>query len=70
MKNGTLPWVTDSTYHVLVRQFKSKEWSKAVLTAADLGHYVGDGHIPLHLTTNYDGKEQGSRAFIVDMNPI
>ena len=56
MKNGTLPWVTDSTYHVLVQQFKSKDWTKAVLTAADLGHYVGDGHMPLHLTLNYDGK--------------
>ncbi len=56
MKNGTLPWVTDSTYHALVQQFKSKEWAKAVLTAADLGHYVGDGHMPLHLTLNYDGK--------------
>jgi len=56
LKNGTLPWVTDSTYHVLVQQFKSKEWTKAVLTAADLGHYVGDGHMPLHLTLNYDGK--------------
>src|SRR5665648_529402 len=54
LKNGTLPWVTDSTYHVLVQQFKSKEWTKAVLTAADLGHYVGDGHMPLHLTLNYD----------------
>ena len=56
MKNGTLPWVTDSTYHVLIQQFKSKEWGKAILTAADLGHYVGDGHMPLHLTLNYDGK--------------
>lgn len=56
MKNGTLPWVTDSTYRALVNQFKSKEWEKAVLTAADLGHYVGDGHMPLHLTLNYDGK--------------
>jgi len=56
MKNGTLPWVTDSTYHTLVKQFRSREWEKAVLTAADLGHYVGDGHMPLHLTLNYDGK--------------
>lgn len=59
MKNGTLPWVTDSTYKVLVLQFRSKEWAKAVLTAADLGHYVGDGHMPLHLTLNYDGKLTG-----------
>jgi len=58
-KNGTLPWVTDSVYHVLVNQFKSKEWSKVLLTASDLGHYVGDGHMPLHITTNYDGKFTG-----------
>jgi len=55
-KNGTLPWVTDSTYQILVNLFKAKDWSKAVLIAADLGHYVADGHMPLHLTTNYDGQ--------------
>ncbi|MCX6239579.1 MAG: hypothetical protein NTY07_18865 [Bacteroidia bacterium] len=59
MKNGTLPWVTDSTYRMLVKEFRSKEWAKAVLTAADLGHYVGDGFMPLHLTSNYDGKLTG-----------
>ena len=59
MKNGTLPWVTDSTYHVLIQQFKANDWVKVVLTAADLGHYVGDGHMPLHLTLNYDGKLTG-----------
>lgn len=55
-KNGTLPWVTDSVYLALVKQFKEKEWSKVLLTSADLGHYVGDGHMPLHLTLNYDGQ--------------
>jgi hypothetical protein len=59
MKLGTLPWVTDSVYHALVSQFRSKQWKKAVLTAADLGHYVGDGHMPLHLTVNYDGQLSG-----------
>lgn len=54
-KNGTLPWATDSTYHALVQNFKMKDWNRALLTAADLGHYVGDAHMPLHLTTNYDG---------------
>jgi len=60
-KNGTLPWVTDSTYHALVKQFKAKDWKKVVLTSADLGHYVGDGHMPLHLTTNYDGQLTGQK---------
>lgn len=56
MKNGTLPWVTDSVYHVLVNYFKANDWSKVVLTAADLGHYCADGHNPTHLTLNYDGQ--------------
>lgn len=56
MKNGTLPWVTDSTYHALVNNMRRGEWDQALLTAADLGHYVGDGHMPLHITANYDGQ--------------
>lgn len=56
MKNGTLPWVTDSTYHALVANFKAGDWNQAVLTAADLGHYVGDGFMPLHITANYNGQ--------------
>jgi len=56
VKNGRLPWATDSTYKALVQNFKKKEWKNAMLTTAYLGHYVGDGHMPLHLTNNYDGK--------------
>jgi hypothetical protein len=59
MKDGTLPWVTDSTYQVLVQYFKSGDWNHAVLTAADLGHYVGDGFMPLHITANYNGQLSG-----------
>ncbi|MDP4290721.1 MAG: hypothetical protein Q8908_06540 [Bacteroidota bacterium] len=55
-KNGSLPWTTDSTYHALVQNFRAKDWSRAMLTAAYMGHYIGDGHMPLHLTANYDGK--------------
>ena len=58
-KNGTLPWATDSTYHALVDQYRTRQWNKVILTAADLGHYVGDGYMPLHLTINYDGKNTG-----------
>ena len=56
IKNGTLPWVTDSTYQALVQNFKSKNWQQAEVTAADLGHYVGDGFMPLHITANYNGQ--------------
>jgi hypothetical protein len=59
MKEGTLPWVTDSTYKVLVQNFKTADWNQAVLTAADLGHYVGDGFMPLHIAANYNGQLSG-----------
>jgi len=59
MKEGTLPWVTDSTYRALVQNFKSGNWNQAVLTAADLGHYVGDGYMPLHIAANYNGQLSG-----------
>lgn len=54
--NGTLPWCTDSVYKALVADFARKDWDQAVLTAAFLGHYVADGHMPLHCTGNYDGQ--------------
>jgi hypothetical protein len=56
IKDGTLPWVTDSTYKALVQNFKAKNWEQAKITASDLGHYVGDGFMPLHISGNYNGQ--------------
>ncbi len=30
-----------------------------MLLAADLGHYIGDSHMPLHVTRNYNGQYSG-----------
>lgn len=57
--NGSLPWATVNMYDTLVVDFKKLRWHKAMLDASDLGHYVGDGHMPLHLTKNYDGDLTG-----------
>lgn len=53
---GTLPWSTQATYDSLKKAFIAHNWDKAKFFAADLGHYVGDGHMPLHITKNYDGQ--------------
>lgn len=60
--NGTLPWSIRITTDSLTAQFRRGAWSKAVLTASDLGHYVGDGHMPLHITENYDGQLTGQNG--------
>ena len=57
--NGTLPWATRIAYDSLKNCFKKRQWTKAMLFASDLGHYVADGHMPLHITSNYDGYATG-----------
>jgi len=56
MDMGILPWATTAAYDTLVRCFQRHDYNKAVLVAADLGHYIGDGHMPLHITKNYNGQ--------------
>jgi hypothetical protein len=53
---GTLPWAIQWTIDSLRAAFQQRNWHKAMLFSADLGHYVGDGHQPLHVTKNYNGQ--------------
>lgn len=57
--NGILPWATLNMYDSLKIAFQQRKWHKAMLYASDLGHYVADGHMPLHITANYDGNSTG-----------
>lgn len=55
-KQGTVPWTIQRTYYRLVNAFKTHD-TLAILTAsANLGHYIADAHVPLHLTQNYNGQ--------------
>ena len=36
--------------------FKSNDYDRILRTSADLGHYIGDAHVPLHTTRNYNGQ--------------
>ncbi len=61
-QQGILPWATKSTFDSLTSALQRKDWDRAKLIAADLGHYVADGHQPLHITRNYDGQFTGQRG--------
>ncbi len=56
---GILPWVIRITFDSLKSCFQRGDWNRSSLYAADLGHYVGDGHMPLHITNNYNGQITG-----------
>ena len=56
MDQGILPWAIIAAYDSLQSAFEKDDWDSAVLIAADLGHYIGDSHMPLHITRNYNGQ--------------
>jgi hypothetical protein len=55
-KQGLLPWATLDSYNNLIQAFKDKNKDKVLLYTSDLGHYVADGHQPMHTMLNYNGQ--------------
>ena len=55
-KYGTVPWEIQYQYYRLVDDFKEHDTTDILKTSANLGHYIADAHVPLHLTKNYNGQ--------------
>ena len=55
-QNGLLPWYISEMMEKLTIAFKEKKKSEILFIAADLGHYIGDAHMPFHTSSNYDGQ--------------
>lgn len=55
-KTGILPWYIQSIMEKLTNAFKRKNRSDIIFLSAELGHYVGDAHMPLHTASNYNGQ--------------
>ncbi len=58
-KYGTVPWAIQYNYYKLVDAFKGHDTTGILTASANLGHYVADAHVPLHLTQNYNGQLTG-----------
>ena len=43
----------------MVKAFEQKDINRILKSSADIGHYVGDAHVPLHTTSNYNGQKTG-----------
>lgn len=64
--HGVLPITLVRRYHALKTAFKNKDLEVILKHAADIGHYIGDAHVPLHTTKNYNGQltdQKGIHAF-------
>jgi hypothetical protein len=56
---GIVPWQIQRTYNKLVNAFKNRDSILILKYSADLGHYIGDAHVPLHTSENYNGQMTG-----------
>lgn len=64
--SGIVSWQIEKTYYSLVKAFKDRDSIKILKYSADLGHYIGDAHVPLHTTSNHNGQltnQHGLHAF-------
>jgi hypothetical protein len=59
---GTLPWHIQDMMEKLTKAFKGKRKTEILFLAADLAHYIGDAHMPLHTTINHDGQLTDQRG--------
>ncbi len=55
-KTGYLPWYIQNVTEKLTNAFLHKNKSEILFLSAELGHYLGDAHMPLHTASNYNGQ--------------
>lgn len=53
---GIVPWHIDRMTRWLTKAFEEKDVNRILSISADIGHYIGDAHVPLHTTENYNGQ--------------
>ena len=61
-KNGILPWYIQELMEKLTKAFKEKRKNEILFIAGDLGHYIADGHMPLHTSDNHDGQNTDQKG--------
>ncbi len=62
LAHGIVPWHIQTVMFRLTEAFKAKDVNLILKLSADLGHYVGDLHVPLHATSNYNGQKTGQKG--------
>ena len=59
---GIVPWHIMVMKYKLQKAFESRNVDLILKYSADIGHYIGDAHVPLHTTENYNGQLTGQKG--------
>jgi hypothetical protein len=58
-QHGKLPWNLQNFYDRLKQALVQRNAEQILKYSADIGHYIGDAHVPLHTVSNYNGQKTG-----------
>ena len=61
-KYGMVPYVIQDVLVRLTESMRALNRDSIIYYATDLGHYIGDAHVPLHTSLNYDGQLSGQKG--------
>jgi hypothetical protein len=61
-EHGILPWHLQKMQRDLTEAFRRRDERRILRLSADIGHYIGDAHVPLHTTSNYNGQKTGQHG--------
>lgn len=56
MAHGIVPWHVQVMLQRLTYAFREKNFSKIMKNSAEIGHYISDAHVPLHICSNHNGQ--------------
>ena len=63
---GIVPWHIQRMLVRLTGAFKEKNYPQIMKYSAEIGHYISDAHVPLHVNSNHNGQltqQTGIHAF-------
>ncbi len=56
-EHGVLPWHLQRMQRQITQAFRRRDATAILRYCAEMGHYIGDAHVPLHTTSNYNGQK-------------
>ena len=59
---GVAPWWLQVMHHRLVAAFKDRHAAHILKLSAEIGHYMADIHVPLHVSSNHNGQLTGQQG--------
>lgn len=61
-RNGILPWHLEKMLAMLTAAFREKDAPRILRLSAEIGHYIADAHVPLHVCSNHNGQFTGQQG--------